>query len=49
MERLEPFDDLNDDLPNMLFFHKLLGLLALTDPLETVTVVGEFHHDAKQR
>jgi len=40
-------DDLNDDLPNVLLLHELLIVLALTDALEDITVVGELHYDAK--
>jgi hypothetical protein len=45
VECLKAFDNLDDDLPNVLFLHKLLGLLALADSLEAVSVVCELHHD----
>jgi len=44
---LETLDDLNDNLPDVLLLHELLGLLAFADSLEAVSVVGKFHNDAK--
>lgn len=46
MQRLETLDHLNDDLPDVFFFHKLFVRLALTDALETVSIIGKLHDNA---
>lgn len=46
VESLETPDDLDHDLPDVLFFHELFVVLALADALEDVAVVSKFHDDA---
>ena len=46
MQGFKSFYDLNNNLPDVLLFHELLSLLTLTNSLEAVPVVCEFHHDA---
>ena len=46
MQRFETSNNLDEDLPDLLFRNVLLHFLVLSDLLEEVTVVGEFHDDA---
>ena len=46
VERLEPADHLNDNLPDVLLLHELFVVLALADALEDVSIVSELHHNA---
>ena len=46
MQGFQAFDNLNNNFPDVLLLHELLGLLALTDSLKAVAVVCEFHHNA---
>ena len=48
MKRLQSPDHLNNNLPNMLLFHKLLVVLTFTDPLEYIPVIRILHHNATQ-
>ena len=49
VKRPETADYLDYDLPYVLLFHKLFIVLALTDALEDIAVIGEFHDDANKR
>jgi hypothetical protein len=46
VQGFQAFDNLNNNFPDVLLLHELLGLLALTDSLKAVAVVCEFHHNA---
>ena len=48
MQRLKASPYLNHDLPYSIFFPKLLFVLMLANPLENITVVRKFHHNAMQ-
>ena len=45
VQRFKSFDNLDDNLPNVLLLHKLLVVLTFTDPLKHVAIVCELHHD----
>ena len=49
METFQPFDYLDNNLPNVLFFHELLVILALTDALEHISIVSELHNNTAQQ
>lgn len=49
VKRLESFDDLDDNFPDVFFFHKLLVVLALTNPLEHVSVVCILHDNTTKK
>ena len=41
-------ENLDDYLPDMLFFHPVLCLVALADSLKDVAIVSKFHHNTKK-
>ena len=49
VEGLEASDDLDDNLPNMLFLHELFVVLALTNALEDISIVTVVHHNARNK
>jgi hypothetical protein len=49
VQRLQTLDNLDYDLPNVLFFHELFGLLAFADSLKTVAIVCKLHNNAAQK
>jgi len=46
MQSLKSFNNLNDDFPNMLFLHELLDVLAFTNSLKDISIIGELHNNA---
>ena len=46
MKTLQSFDYLDNNLPDVLFLHELLVVLALTDALKHVSIVCKLHDDA---
>ena len=48
METFQTFDYLDNNLPNVLFLHELLVILALTDALEHISIIGELHYNTGQ-
>ena len=49
VKRPETADYLDYDLPYVLLFHKLFIVLALTNALEDVAIIGELHDDANKK
>ena len=47
VETFQPFNYLNYDLPDVLFLHPMLGLVALTNTLENISIIGKLHNNAK--
>ena len=47
VETFQPFNYLNYDLPDVLFLHPMLGLIALTNTLENISIIGILHNNAK--
>ena len=47
VKTVQPFDDLDYNLPNVLLLHKLLVVLALADALEHVSIVRKLHDDTE--
>ena len=47
VETFQPFNYLNYDLPDVLFLHPMLGLVALTNTLENISIIGILHNNAK--
>lgn len=47
MKFFKPLNDLNEDFPDLAFLEKLFLFLFLCDSVAKVTVIGEFHDDAK--
>lgn len=46
MESFESTDNLNEDVPNLLFFYVGLSFLIVAYLLKDISVVGVFHHEA---
>ena len=47
VEAFQPFNYLNYDLPDVLFLHPMLGLIALTNTLENISIIGKLHNNAR--
>ena len=47
VETFQSFNYLNYDLPDVLFLHPMLGLVALTNSLENISIIGILHNNAK--
>jgi len=45
MQRLQAFDDLNRDLPDVFLLHVLLLVLAVTNTLEDISIISILHHN----
>lgn len=43
MQSFKSLNNLNYNLPYVLFFHKLFGILTITYSLEDVPIICEFH------
>ena len=46
MQSHQPFDHLDNNLPDVLLLHELLDVLALTDSLENIAIVCKLHYNA---